>query len=82
MCERYRWCFVCGGKSELQGDGYTALIYAAERGRAECVRLLIDAGADKEAKTDVCVGCFLDIFSPIAMRFVCDGDWLYDLWQI
>ena len=33
--------------------GTTALIHAAVNGRAECVRLLIDAGADKEAKNDV-----------------------------
>ncbi len=29
------------------------LMHAAENGRAECVRLLLDAGADKEAKSDV-----------------------------
>ncbi len=33
--------------------GYTALIYAAIEGRAECVRLLLDAGADKEAADEV-----------------------------
>ena len=46
------------GQSGLQ-HGFTALIWAAERGRAECVRLLIDAGTDKEAKTHVRAGrCF------------------------
>jgi ankyrin repeat protein len=40
-------------------DGYTALMYAAEHGRADCVRLLIDTGADKEAKDYVSVDrCF------------------------
>jgi hypothetical protein len=29
------------------------LILAAERGRTDCARLLIDAGADKEAKSKV-----------------------------
>ncbi len=29
--------------------GETPLIFAAERGHAECTRLLLDAGADKEA---------------------------------
>jgi hypothetical protein len=36
----------------LQG-GWTALIRAAVNGQADCARLLIDAGADKEAKTNV-----------------------------
>ena len=34
-------------------DQDTALMYAARKGRADCVRLLIDAGADKEAKNYV-----------------------------
>ena len=34
-------------------DGYTALIFAAMHGRADCVRLLLDAGADKDAKNEV-----------------------------
>jgi hypothetical protein len=34
-------------------SGLTALLSAAEKGRADCVRLLLGAGADKEAKTNV-----------------------------
>ena len=34
-------------------DKYSALIYASWNGRTECVRLLLDAGADKEAKDEV-----------------------------
>jgi hypothetical protein len=34
-------------------DGWTALILAAEYDHADCVRLLLDAGADKNAKTRV-----------------------------
>ena len=34
-------------------DGRTALIGAAESGDANCVRLLLDAGADTEAKNNV-----------------------------
>jgi hypothetical protein len=48
------------GASDSQ-DGRTALIYAAQYGRTDCVRLLIDAGADKEARNNVRVGrcqCF------------------------
>ena len=33
--------------------GKTALMRAASIGRADCVRLLLDAGADKEARNDV-----------------------------
>ena len=32
---------------------FTALIYASDRGHADCVRLLLDAGADKNAKGPV-----------------------------
>ena len=51
---------VCagGGESDLQ-RGYTPLIWAAAVDRADCARLLIDAGADKDAKDSVRVGrCF------------------------
>ncbi len=34
-------------------DGWTALMWAAGRGRTDCARLLLDAGADKEAKNEV-----------------------------
>ena len=37
---------------DIQG-GYTALIYSAMYGHSECVRLLVESGANKEAKTDV-----------------------------
>ena len=33
--------------------GATALIWTARGGRADCAQLLLDAGADKEARTDV-----------------------------
>ena len=34
-------------------DGDTALSLAAVQGRTECVRLLVECGADKEAKNNV-----------------------------
>ncbi len=37
----------------------TALMLAAERGRADCARLLLDAGADKEATHKVRVSVFV-----------------------
>jgi hypothetical protein len=38
--------------SRIQNEE-TALIRAAVHGRTDCVRVLIDAGADKEAKNTV-----------------------------
>ena len=35
-------------------DGSTALIEAVQHGYADCAQLLLDAGADKEAKNEVC----------------------------
>jgi hypothetical protein len=35
----------------------TALMHAANGGHADCARLLLDAGADKEAKDVVCCVC-------------------------
>jgi ankyrin repeat protein len=43
---------LCGGKSDTQ-DGNTALILAAEKGRTDFARLLINAGADMDAKNNV-----------------------------
>jgi ankyrin repeat protein len=40
-------------------DGCTALIRAADYGHTDCVRLLLEAGADLEAERhDVCSSCF------------------------
>ena len=54
------------GESELQGRD-TALMSAAVEGHADCVRLLIDAGADKEAKDNVRVGRCLLIVAPYCL---------------
>jgi hypothetical protein len=62
-----------GGDSESQG-GWRALIYAAEYGHTGCARLLIDAGADKEAKNNVrrrsllCFGHFVLYVSKIVSK--------------
>jgi hypothetical protein len=55
---RRRRC-ECGVESDLQ-----ALIWAAAYGHADCARLLIDAGADTEATTDVRVGHHLLVSYP------------------
>jgi ankyrin repeat protein len=44
--------------------GTTALIWAAREGYADSVRLLIDAGADTEAKSQVRVSCCLLAMVP------------------
>jgi hypothetical protein len=37
----------------LRQDGCTALIWAAKDGHGECVRLLVDSGADTRASENV-----------------------------
>ena len=44
--------FVCGGRPVLQ-NGFTALMWAAENGHTDCVGLLLAAGANREAKSNV-----------------------------
>jgi ankyrin repeat protein len=69
LCLRCRLRYVSGGKFDSQG-GYTALMWAAGNGHADCVRLLIDAGADKEAKDHVRVGrCFVEAPSRLFLFF-------------
>ena len=45
--------------------GTTALIVAAQEGRTDCVRLLLDAGADKNALSEVLVGRFIIAFGVL-----------------
>ena len=42
----------CGGTRRRQ-DGSTVLIHAAANGHTDSVRLLLESGADMEAKNDV-----------------------------
>ncbi len=63
VCERHIMCtvlrFMCAAafvRRQVIGTlqyGSTALIWAAEKGFVDCVRLLIDAGANKDAKGSV-----------------------------
>jgi hypothetical protein len=51
-------CVLCDGDgacavTSCAQDGSTALMDAAEKGRSDCMRLLLDAGADKDAKYKV-----------------------------
>jgi hypothetical protein len=48
LCVKWLWRCVGGDESDSQ-IGSTPLLRAAMFGRTNCVRLLIDAGADKEA---------------------------------
>lgn len=57
-------------------ENRTALVWAAARGHTDCARLLMDQGADKEARTLVRVAasvvdrsvCVVFMFVPIAKR--------------
>ena len=44
---------TCGAHLARAQDERTALIYAARDGHADCARLLLDAGADANAKMNV-----------------------------
>ncbi len=55
---RYECDLACMFDAHTRAQsGYTALIRATENGHVDCVRLLLDAGADKNAK-DVVRDCF------------------------
>ncbi len=47
-------------------SGKTALVVAAQRGHFDCVRLLLDAGADANVKNKVRV-----LFCIVAVRVLC-----------
>ena len=54
VVERHRVRFRVRALEKLFAQrGWTPLICAAENGHADCVRLLIDAGANKNAKNRV-----------------------------
>ena len=42
-----------GMRAHWAQNGFTALMYAAREGHMDCVRLLLEAGADTEAKSSV-----------------------------
>ncbi len=58
--------------------GRTALIWAATEGKADCVRLLLDAGADKEATDEVRVDRRLSLFQAcFGLKYYCIRfDWM------
>ena len=74
-------------ENENYQDGCTVLMYAARYDRVDCVRLLIDAGANKEAKDNVrfrppfdC--CPMSLFLSLArshLHFLCVCNPLYML---
>ncbi len=81
LCVRWPFCFVEWGKFDSQGE-WTVLMVAAENGHAACVRLLIDAGADMEAKDRVRVAllvllssrhfiftAFVSLFQSLCLTF-------------
>ncbi len=53
-------------------SGLTAVMYAAAHGHLDCARLLLDAGADKNAKDNVRIGSLRDVFcARMFGKFVC-----------
>ena len=61
---------ACGGGSDSQW-GRTVLGNAADRGRADCARLLIDAGANIHARDNVRVGrCFAGVLFCYIFLFI------------
>ncbi len=50
-------------------NGWTALVWAAHMGHADCVRLLLDAGANKDTMNNVraIAGCFC-LARPMSRR--------------
>ncbi len=61
MFDEFTLIPACSGSGVVvrAQDGSTALICAARYGHTECVRLLAESGADKEAKTIVRFMMFL-----------------------
>ena len=55
------------GEPDVQ-RGYTALIHASEKDFEDCARLLMDAGADREAKSEVrLVASLLNLCADMVM---------------
>ena len=50
----FDWCDPETTRSTQRGHLSTALIHAAGNGRTDCVRVLVEAGANKEATDAVC----------------------------
>ncbi len=77
FCFAYDVCDAFESDCEFNAQGgLVALICAAASGRTDCVRLLIDAGANKEAKNNVRVAhwhCLLLVSffpSSLGLRFI------------
>ena len=51
-------------------NGSTALIWAAEKGHSDCARLLLDAGADKNAKCNVRASAGVGVCGVLALMLM------------
>jgi hypothetical protein len=68
-CDRIAAAVSYSAHLYAQYGRWTALMMAARDGHANCVRLLVDAGADKDAKDKVRVSNGLVLAS---LRYFCD----------
>ena len=68
------WVAVARGPISCAQWGSTALMYAAQNGHADCAQLLLNAGADKDAKNKVrgliaaSMGEWMIVFAEIFLR--------------
>ena len=49
------------------------MILAAEGGHDECLKLLLEAGCDKDAKTEVCDECGVVVMTREIVVLSCNG---------
>ena len=58
--------------SPISQEGHTALMIAVKEGKDKCVKLLLEAGCDKEAKDNVRDECGVVIMSREIVVLSCD----------
>ncbi len=72
-----RWCGVLVSFCLAQ-HGSTALMYASQGGHLDCVRLLVDAGADKDAEDNVRDAIFKFEWNALVYMHIC-GRFSFDV---
>ena len=62
--------FTCSSSLDSVQDGFTALIAASQKGHCEVVRMLLEAKADVNTKTNVSESCSSDGVFALAESIV------------